>query len=486
MAKTNSRVKKPATFTPASTGKSTFKPLTANTKLSNAGGFKPLTANTNTSTSVGQFVKGNKTFKYKAPNKTVAPTVKTTTAPASNTTSIYKGRGGVSKGGSQGTANKYANKKPLTTETKPRTRGGVSKGGSQGTASKYANKSNITTAALKERADARIAAEKATKERITKSPRVTAQQRLGDKKPTMSAAERRVVKTAEAQAKKAKAARAIKIAKVTKVAKVAGKGAAITGTLAAIGYGAKKLYDSSTGKKDEKTKPKATEPKVGGNKVTAPKKDTKGKKELKYVVGEPKKDLLPKIKSDKPNWKSGSIAKNLNTAVTAIDKSKKTKPSDNFGSVKKTDTKKADNKTEEKKSTSTSTSASTAKPAVKKADPVGTLATKPTQTIPTTASSNLQPVKSTTPTSSTSSSTSSTSSNASTSPTISGIVPKASIGNKIRGMLNAGRERRAGNAASRGNEARSERLLEKVADSEKKMMMKKGGVVKTKSKSKKK
>ena len=151
----------------------------------------------------------------------------------------------------------------------------------------------------------------------------------------------------------------------------------------------------------------------------------------------------------------------------------------------KGDNKKSDTKVETKKPATTpkvttpkTTTPKVSTPAVKKTEPVGTLATKPTQTIPTTASSNLQPVKSTTPTSSTSSSTSSTSSTASTSPTISGVVPKASIGNKIRGMLNAGRERRAGNAASRGNEARSERLLEKVADSEKKMMMRKGGMIK--------
>ena len=45
-------------------------------------------------------------------------------------------------------------------------------------------------------------------------------------------------------------------------------------------------------------------------------------------------------------------------------------------------------------------------------------------------------------------------------------------------MLNESRERRAGRAASHGNEDRAERLKEKIAETNEKMVMRKGGVVK--------
>ena len=115
------------------------------------------------------------------------------------------------------------------------------------------------------------------------------------------------------------------------------------------------------------------------------------------------------------------------------------------------------------------------------------MATKPTAPI---ASKSLEeaktivPSKSTTET--TASTTSSTSSNGSTSPSATGAQPRASFMNKVRGVVNASRERRAGRAASRGNEDRAEKLQDKISATEKKMMMRKGGVVKTKSKSKKK
>jgi len=159
--------------------------------------------------------------------------------------------------------------------------------------------------------------------------------------------------------------------------------------------------------------------------------------------------------------------------------------------VKKEDNKKSDTKVEVKKPVVTPkvTTPKTTTPAVKKAEPVGTLAPKSTSTI---ASKSLEEAKTVTPAkttttttpASTTATTSSTSTSSTTSPTVTGMQPRATIGNKIRGMLNESRERRAGRAASRGNEDRSERLKEKISATEKKMMMKKGGVVKYKSKKK--
>jgi hypothetical protein len=247
---------------------------------------------------------------------------------------------------------------------------------------------------------------------------------------------------------------------------------------------------------------------------TAKKGDT-----LKYVINK------PKVETKKEDSKKGALPKAIDKAVRAIDgnqpgsgaslkfKGDKSKvagkdkwgrsPSDKWygfnpekkkyetPTMVKGDNKKSDTKVETKKPATTpkvttlkTTTPKVSTPAVKKAESVGTLAPKSTQTI---ASKSLEEAKTVTPAKTTTPATITTSTEASTStssPKVTGMQPRATIGNKIRGMLNESRERRAGRAASRGNEDRSERLKEKISATEKKMMMKKGGIVKSKSKKK--
>jgi len=466
MAKTNSRTKaKTITFTPASSGKSTYKPLSSNTKTTNS---KP--SMQKLSSTSGNVVKGQG---YKAPGSNVKVT------------------------------------KPVTNTAAPRTRAGVSRGNTPGTSGKYEKKLN-TQAALKQRALERKAAEKAAtekaaRERITKSQRVPASERLGGKKTTINPAERRALKTAEAQAKKVAAAKALRLSKFTKVAKVAGKNAAVAAGITAIGFGAKKLYDNSKGKKDsgKKDTSNSGKPKVGGNETgiktdnllkTPSLKDELKKKGVDYKPAKDKwgrgasskwygfnpetKKYESPVTSNKKDERTGSLGKDIIKAGEKLNASKKTKPEDNFGSVKKTETKPA------VKKPATTPKATT--PTVKKAEPVGTLTPKTTQEIANKSleeKKTIEPAKTSTPTA-TAATTSSTSSSSTTSPSATSTQPRATIANKIRGALNASRERRAEKAEARGNEGRAEKLRGKIEDTSKKMMMKKGGAVKSKSKKK--
>ena len=123
-------------------------------------------------------------------------------------------------------------------------------------------------------------------------------------------------------------------------------------------------------------------------------------------------------------------------------------------------------------------------PAVKKIAPVGTLAPKSTKEIANKSlekAKTIVPTKTTTPSVSTNTS---KSTSTTTSPKVTGMQPRATFINRVRGVVNESRERRAGRAASHGNEERSDRLHKKIENTEKKMMMKKGGVVKSKTKKK--
>jgi hypothetical protein len=195
-----------------------------------------------------------------------------------------------------------------------------------------------------------------------------------------------------------------------------------------------------------------------------------------------KKDKEDKAKKDKaknPNY-TGSLSKTVDNANKKLADSKKTSPEDNF---KIQVVKKSVVKTPVVKKSATP---KVTTPETKKPEPVDKLAIKPTEPI---ASKSLEeartivPPKATTPTKVAETPASSPSASSS-SPSATGAQPRPTLINKIRGALNESRERRAGRAASRGNEDRSERLKEKISDTEKKMMMRKGGTVKTKSKKK--
>jgi hypothetical protein len=186
-----------------------------------------------------------------------------------------------------------------------------------------------------------------------------------------------------------------------------------------------------------------------------------------------KKDKAKKDKAKNPNYR-GSLSKTVDNANKKLADSKKTSPEDNFQipvvkkSVVKTPVVK-------KYATPKVTT-----PETKKPEPVDKLAIKPTEPI---ASKSLEeartivPPKATTPTKVAETPASSPSASSS-SPSATGAQPRPTLINKIRGALNESRERRAGRAASRGNEDRSERLKEKISETEKKMMMRKGGTVK--------
>lgn len=241
---------------------------------------------------------------------------------------------------------------------------------------------------------------------------------------------------------------------------------------------------------------------------TAKKGDT-----LKYGINKPKADVK------KEDSKKGAIPKAIDKAVRAADgnqpgsgaslkftgdRSKvagkdkwgRSPSSDWYGfnpetkkreapTMVKGDTKKADTKVEDKKTVTPKTVTPKATtPAVKKAEPVGTLAPKSTTEIASKTleeAKTITPSKTTTPAASTTSTT--TSPSTASTPSIK-TQPRATIGNRLRGALNESRERRAGRAEARGNENKAERLRSKIEETTEKMKMKKGGVVKSKTKKK--
>jgi hypothetical protein len=132
----------------------------------------------------------------------------------------------------------------------------------------------------------------------------------------------------------------------------------------------------------------------------------------------------------------------------------------------------------------TSTKKSVITPAIKKIAPVGTLAPKSTKEI---ANKSLEKAKTIVPakTTTTTASTNTSKPSSTTSSTkVTGFQPRATFINRVRGVVNESRERRAGRAASHGNEERSDRLHKKIENTERKMAMKKGGSIKSKTKKK--
>jgi hypothetical protein len=420
MAKTNSRVKsKGITFTPPSTGKSTFKPLTSGNTKTTTNSTKSASTG---SKSMGQIVKGQG---YKAPVKTTKPATKPVVK------AVVKAPVKPIK---QAT-------KPVATTTTSRTRGGV-------------NRFNSTSK--------------------------PAPGKVVDSNKKLAPGPKAGLRIIKAQ----KAAKLAKLAKLKNIGKKAGAVVAAVALGSALGSGASAIKNSSNKKpntgdtkkpevKKDIVKPPTSEKKTG----SLPKAIDKAVKaangnqpgdgsSLKFtgdrskVVGKDKWGRLPSSK-----WYGFNPDSNKYEAPTMV----------------KPDTKKADTKPAVKKPVTPKATT----PAVKKAEPVGKLETKPAQEIPNKIvdeARTIIPSKTTTATpatpATTTSSTSTTSSNA------TNLQPRATIINKIRGAVNTGRERRAEKASARGNEAKAERLKDKISDTEKKMMMKKGGAVKSKSKKK--
>ena len=264
------------------------------------------------------------------------------------------------------------------------------------------------------------------------------------------------------------------LAKGTKVASEAGKigkivmdkakGGNLKKTLVrsavalAAAYGLDKLnlFDSNDKKKG-----------LTNAEVTKKRKADEAAKAKKDKEDKAKKDKAKKDTTKNPNY-TGSLSKTVDNANKKLADSKKTSPEDNFKTpvVKKQVVKKP-------------ATPKVTTPETKKPEPVETLAPKPIAPI---ASKSLEeaktivPPKTTTPTKVAETPASSPSASSS-SPSATGAQPRPTLINKIRGALNESRERRAGRAASRGNEDRSEKLKEKISETEKKMMMRKGGTV---------
>jgi hypothetical protein len=500
MAKTNSRTKaKTITFTPASSGKSTYKPLSSNTKTTNS---KP--SMQKLSSTSGNIVKGQG---YKAPGSNVK-----VTKPVTNTTAP-RTRAGVSKGTAPGVGSKYSSKSTGTKPNVSKGRAGVSKGNAPGTASKYANKTPINKVDATNKVGklgkvGKVAGK--LKGVAGKAAGAATLVQLGSMVYNdVNERSKAMFKRVKAKEEKAKGDKKTNDNNNAGKPKVGGN---------KTGIKTKSLLETPSLKDELKKRGvdfKPVKDKAKTNWLdTAKKGDT-----LKYVINKPKANVK------KEDSKKGALPKAIDKAVRAIDgnqpgsgeslkfKGDKSKVAgkDKWGRSpsskwygfnpdskkyeaptmikgdSKSETKKTETKPAVKKPVTTTPKATT--PAVKKAETVGTLAPKSTSTI---ASKSLEEAKTVTPTkttttttpASTTATTSSTNTSSTTSPTVTGMQPRATIGNKIRGMLNESRERRAGRAEARGNEERADKLRDKIADSSKKMMMKKGGVVKSKSKKK--
>jgi hypothetical protein len=132
--------------------------------------------------------------------------------------------------------------------------------------------------------------------------------------------------------------------------------------------------------------------------------------------------------------------------------------------------------TENKKSTvpvKPKTTAPVATPAVIAKEEVGTLPLKSASMPSVEASKTIIGPKPSTPSPATP---------VASAPSTPKMQPKSGIINKIRGAVNEVRDRRADKLEERGNEGRAQRLRGKISETEKKMMMKKGGVTKVKRK----
>jgi hypothetical protein len=543
--KTNSRFKPLASNTKVSNTGS-FKPLKTNTNISTSignvvkgGGYqapKKTTTPTVKTTSAPRTRAG--VSKGNAPGVANKYANKTPLEKKPVVESKPRTRAGASRDVSNGTAGKYETKSTNTNTSKPRTRAGVSKGNAPGTAGKYANKTSINKVSKFGKVAGKVGKVAGKIGRVAGTLGLAYQVtdaiiQAGKGPSQVSAADKK--KYAE---KKAKEKFSIGFKKPSEIDQIYN---AVTGKYDKP----KKSTGKSDVKKDTTN---TSKPQVGGNRSaktlietpslkdelkkrgvdfkpakdqaktnwldTAKKGDT-----LKYVINK------PKAETKKEDSKKGALPKAIDKAVRAIDgnqpgsgeslkfKGDKSKvagkdkwgrsPSDKWygfnpekkkyeaPTVKKEDNKKSDTKVEVKKpvvtpkvTTPKVTTPKVATPAVKKAEPVGTLAPKSTTEIANKSleeAKKIIPTKTTTPTATTTTSESSTTT---TSPKVTGMQPRATFINKVRGVVNESRERRAGRAASKGNEEKSERLKEKISATEKKMMMKKGGVVKSKTKKK--
>lgn len=372
-------------------------------------------------------VKSNSRFKPLSSNtKTTTGVSKPNNVSTKNMGQIVKGQGYKAPGSTikpTPTPKVKTPTKPVS-QTTPRNRAGISKGNAPGVANKYANKTPLEKKPV-----------------VESKPRTRAGVSKGNAPGTT--------------AKYANKTPINKVSKFGKVGKVAGK-------LAGKAAGAATLVEiGSMVYNDINERAKAMYKRV---------KDKEAKAAAKAKADKIKKTTPVKTLIETPSLKDELKKRGVTTPKKGDElKYDINKP--------KGDTKKSDTKVETKKP-ATTPKAST--PAVKKAEPVGTLAPKSTTEIANKSleeAKTITPAKTTTPAATSTSSESSTSTTTS-SPKVTGVQPRASFINRVRGIINESRERRAGRAASRGNEERSERLKEKISETEKKMMMQKGGSVK--------
>jgi len=268
----------------------------------------------------------------------------------------------------------------------------------------------------------------------------------------------------------------VTVAKKMKLGKKALIGAGITAAAALVGYGISK-YKKVTDKPKADIKPKVTpKPKVDNKPVV--KKDTKvtPKPVVKPVVSTKtntnKEGTKTTTYTDAKGIKYVKVVKKDGTTFTSNNKPKPAvvappKDTNKTTPVVKKETKKTEAKTTEAKTTPTTPTATTATTATTKVEDVKAIetpkVTETTKVAEVKTPETVKPVETKKDASSTTPS----------------LVPRATFINKVRGVINESRERRALRAESRGNTDRATKLRDKEKVTKAKMMMKKGGSVKS-------
>jgi len=265
-------------------------------------------------------------------------------------------------------------------------------------------------------------------------------------------------------------------------AKLLGKGSSAkklligTGVVAAA-YAGKKIYDYAN---KPATKPavkpvvKKDTPKPVVKPVASTKVDTNknGTKTTTYTDASGIKHVKV-VKKDGTTFTSNNKPK---PAVVAPPKdTKKTPP------VVKTETKKTETKTPEVKTPEATTTSTTTTPATSTTTPEKVIAKVTPETDKTAVVDRMKNIElSKNPASK--KLIESASSNASKTSSAPTTVPRANLINRVRGVINESRERRAVRAEARGNEEKATKLRKKEEITKAKMMLKKGGSVKSKKK----
>lgn len=395
----------------------------------------------------------------KVPVKTVVKPVTTTPAPITATTS--RTRAGVSKGNVPGVASKYANKPTIKPVLGPDTRN-------------KAIQKNVKRISTKSKDGAKVIA-KTLKDGRKMNQTVLLAERFKD------AAEK-----SSGFVNKLKNPVIGRIPKM-KFGKKALIGTGITAAAALIGA-AITNYKKTTDKPKADIKPKVTpKPKVDNKPVV--KKDTKvtPKPVVKPVVSTKtntnKEGTKTTTYTDAKGIKYVKVVKKDGTTFTSNNKPKPAvvappKDTSKTTPVVKKDTKKTETKTPEVKTPETTTTSTTTTPATSTTTSEKVIAKVTPETDKTAVVDRMKNIElSKNPASK--KLIESASSNASKTSSAPTTVPRATFINKVRGAINESRERRALRAEERGNNDRATKLRDKEKVTKAKMMMKKGGSVKS-------